>query len=138
MAERLQGWESRLAALIEDARAKPYKLGEHDCFRMACAAVEALTGVDRWPQWSGYRTRREALRLLASKGHRSFDEAFSWLFGEQPAPMAMARRGDICKLVDDRGEAHLGVCTGSGIAVLVETGLSFIPRTACAHCWRVG
>src|SRR6266508_3556525 len=74
---RLPGWEDRLAEAIAAARAKPYVLGEHDCFRLACAVVRALTGEDRWPQWRGrYASKREALRLIAEAG-RDFTAAFS-------------------------------------------------------------
>ena len=41
---RREGWERRLQDVVRAAQDKPYKLGENDCFRFACAAVEALTG----------------------------------------------------------------------------------------------
>jgi len=62
---RINGWERRLAGVIEAAQHVPYVLGTHDCFRVACRAVEALTGVDLWEEWAGqYRTRGEAIALL--------------------------------------------------------------------------
>ena len=64
-AVRIDGWESRLAGVIESAANTPYALGVHDCLRIACAAEAALTGVDRWPQWAGrYATRADCYRLL--------------------------------------------------------------------------
>lgn len=135
---RVDCWEGRLQRVLEAARAAPYVLGEHDCFRVACAAVEALTGVDRWPEFSGrYRTKAEALRLIASHG-RSFDEAFTWFFGGERVDHRLARTGDVLKYTDPTGEAHLGVCVGSEVAVLGEAGLLFVPRQACGPCWRVG
>lgn len=141
---RLDGWESRLAALLEDARHKPYALGEHDCFRLACGAVEGLTGVDRWPEFAGYRTRREALALIAQHG-RSFEEAFDWFFGIAAVDARLARRGDVLMLVTPRGwdgsvrdEAHLGVCNGAQTAFLAPDGLLWIPTVTCLACWRVG
>lgn len=135
---RLEGWEARLAAVIETARQEPYVLGVHDCFKVACMTVEALTGVDRWPEFAGrYRTKREALALLARYGS-SFDTAFSWFFEGDPFDMKFAHRGDIAKFVDPSGEAHLGVVVGLEVAVLGEKGLAFLPRTACVHAWRVG
>ncbi len=135
---RLEGWEARLAGAVELARARPYQLGEHDCFRFACAALEALTGEDRWPAWRGkYATRREALRLLAEYGG-SFAAAFTRFFGVETAPMPRARRGDVCQYQDAGGELHLVVCMGAAVAGLVEAGLIFLPRSSCAHCWRIG
>lgn len=137
-AVRLEGWESRLAGVLEWARGRSYQLGEHDCFRVTCRVVEALTGVDRWPQFAGrYSTRRESLALLKQYGS-SFDAAFDWFFGVPHESWRMARRGDIVKCVDETGEAHLGVCTGGEIAVLREHGLTFEPLPAAHHCWRVG
>lgn len=135
---RLEGWESRLAAAIEWARARPYVLGQHDCFRVACRVLEALTGVDRWPEWAGrYSTKDEALALLAQHGS-SFNAAFDWFFGVAHENPRLARRGDIVKCVDETGEAHLGVCVGPEVAVLRESGLAFAPLAAAHCCWRVG
>lgn len=135
---RLEGWEGRLLAVIEAARHQRYELGQHDCFRVACAAIEALTGVDRWPEWAGrYSTRREALHLIAQYGH-SFEHAFSWFFGTEPAGPKLARRGDICALATPDGEKHLGVCMGVDTAFLAEPGLLFVPTSSCLCCWRVG
>ena len=134
---RQEGWEARLAAVVEAARATPYKLGEHDCVRLAMAAVRALTGHDAWPQFAGtYATRRDAMRLLAAYG-KDFASAFSWLFSVPAAPMALAMRGDVCHFVA-RGEHHLGVCIGQHVAVMVEAGLAYVPRSACTQCWRIG
>jgi hypothetical protein len=136
--ERREGWEGRLAAVLEDARGRSYVLGEHDCFRLACAAVEALTGVDLWAAWAGrYRTRREALALLASYGG-TFTGAFSRLFGAAPEPIALARRGDIAEYQDPRGERHLGVVNGARVVLLLAAGVEGIPRSACRHAWRIG
>ena len=133
---RLQGWEARLAAVIEAARTKAYAIGEHDCFRLACAAIEALTGENRWPEFAGkYASRREAMRLLARYGS-NFDAAGDWFFGGTRVPMARARRGDIAKYLDV--EPHLGIVTGSQVAVLADRGLISVPLSACEHCWRVG
>ena len=136
---RTVGWEARLAAVIEEARYTPYELGTHDCFRVACRAVEALTGVDLWSEWAGrYRTRREALRLIVEYGG-DFDGAASRLFRVAAAAPALASRGDILKYVDPgTREPHLGVCFGRDAAVLGESGLLFVPVSACAACWKVG
>lgn len=133
---RVQGWEARLAGVLERARGRPYVLGESDCFRMACEAVEALTGLDPWPEFAGrYATRREALALIAQWGP-SFDIAFSKFFGVEPSPMGHARRGDVVKFV--QGDAHLGVCNGASVAVVTEPGLLFVRLSDCELAWRIG
>lgn len=136
--ERLPGWEDRLFATITAARAKPYKLGEHDCFRLACATVEALTGVNPWEPWAGaYASKREALRRIAEFAG-DFTAAASKFFGSAPERMELARRGDICEYVDDAGEQHLGIVIGVMVALLGPEGLEFVQLDLCRHCWRIG
>lgn len=133
---RIDGWESRLALLLEDARERPYQLGQHDCFRFACRVVEALTGVDRWPEFRGYATRREALALLARHGH-SFEDAFDKLAGAR-IPALKARRGDLVAVQTLDGDKHLGVVTGAEAAFLAPEGLRWVPVRECLCGWRVG
>lgn len=118
---RIAGWEGRLAEVIEGARSRPYALGEHDCFRLACEVVRALTGRELWLHFAGtYRTRREALRKIAELGN-SPEEAAASLFGE-PIPIGLAGRGDLV-LVRADGDHHLGVVLGEEIAMLGEQGV---------------
>lgn len=134
---RLLGWEDRLAAIVEEARTRPYALGEHDCFRVACRVLEALTGVDRWPQFAGYHTKGEALRLLSKHG-ASFEAAFDWFFGSTRLDVRLARRGDLAAIETADGEKHLGVCLGVQTACLGEGGLMFVPTLTCLCAWKVG
>lgn len=140
--ERREGWETRLAHVIVGATHHSYKLGEHDCFRLALAAVEALTHVDLWPDWQGrYATRLQSLRLLldfAGPGGNPFTRAFTRLFGVEPSPMSGARRGDIAEYTDAEGQQHLGVVAGSRVVVLGEHRLLNVSRADCTHCWRIG
>lgn len=134
---RLEGWEGRLAGVIEAARLEPYELGVHDCFKVACAALEALSGIDRWPEFAGrYRTRREALALIAKRG-RTFELAFDWFFGSPHVCTAQAQRGDICAVGTPDGEKHLGVCLGADTAFLEDQGLVRVPTLTCLCCWRL-
>lgn len=135
---RLEGWESRLVDVVEQARHRPYQLGQHDCFRLACAVVQALTGADRWPAFAGcYATRGEAVRHIAKFGS-SFEAAASAFFGGDPVHVRMARRGDLCAYTDPSGEKHLAVCMGERVAALGESGVLWMPLQACHACWRIG
>jgi hypothetical protein len=135
---RIEGWESRLIAAVEAARWTRYELGVHDCFRVACHVVEALTGVDRWPEFAGrYHDKRGAVALLAEHG-KTFEAAFDWFFDTPHVPVQEAARGDIVALRTADGEKHLGVCLGCDVAFLAPEGLLFLQRSS-AHCaWRVG
>lgn len=124
-------------AVIEAARDAPYELGEHDCLRVACRAVEALTGEDLWPRFSGYRTRREALVKIARVAP-SLGEAVTATLGLEPVAPRLARRGDIVLYRDV--EDHLGVCLGEHVAVLGPDGLAMVGLLdeRLLHCWRIG
>lgn len=133
---RAEGWEDRLVWVIEAARNQPYELGVHDCFRLACRSIEALTGVDRWPEFVGYTTKREALAKLAVHGS-TFEDAGDWFFGGPRVRPLSARRGDICAYQTADGEKHLGVCLGAAVAVMRPEGLGFVRMDECLCAWRV-
>ena len=134
---RIEGWEGRLNGVMEAARHEPYALGSHDCFRLACRVVEALTGIDRWPEFMGYRTKREAVEAIAVHGS-NFEAAGDWFFEVENVKPAYARRGDIVALQTDDGEKHLGVCLGIQAAYLAPDGLTFIPTITALCAWRIG
>lgn len=135
---RLPGWERRLLAVVGQAAHAPYVLGEHDCFRLICRTVEAITGVDRWPEFRGrYADKRGALVLIQQYGS-TFDAAFTWFFGAAPLPAQQAELGDAVKFTGPDGEAHLGVCLGAYAVVPGPDALVSVPVAACACCWRVG
>lgn len=136
--DRVEGWERRLDAVMQATQNEPYVLGQHDCFRVACQAVEALTGADLWSEWAGkYSTQREALRLIAEYGGGTFNDAASRLFRTEPERPLYARRGDILKYAEN-GTPHLGVCRGRNVAVLGEKGLLSVPLSSCECVWKIG
>lgn len=134
---RLEGWETRLAAVMDRARHRPYQHGVHDCFSLACGVVEALTGVDRYAPYAGtYASRREALAAIAAYGD-TFEAAASKFFGGAPIPINIARRGDIAELPID-GLAHLAVVMGRTLYCAGEAGLVEYPRSMALRAWVVG
>lgn len=136
---RLPGWELRLNAVLDAARARPYVLGEADCLRLACEDVAALTGVDFWPRFAGYTTRRSALVTIARIAP-SLGDAVTVTLETPPVGVFMARRGDLLLFRDDAGEDHLGVCCGSTVALTAPQGwlqMSLAhPGLVCA--WGIG
>jgi cell wall-associated NlpC family hydrolase len=136
---RLDGWESRLMAVVAAAQGQPYVLGQNDCLRLACASVEALTGIDHWPRFVGYKTKRQARVTIAKIAH-SLGEAVTATLGVSPKSTLCARRGDIVLFRDEQGEDHLGVCIGREVTLTAPDGVVTVgiddPRLICS--WRVG
>lgn len=122
--------------IIADAQSKPYKLGEHDCLRVACAVVQSRTSIDYWPRFAGYKTKRQALARIARIAS-SLREAITATLGVPEIVPLLAQRGDLVLFKDD--EEHIGVCCGRRVAVLGETGLVYISITSSklTAAWRV-
>lgn len=135
---RHQDWPEQLAAQVAAAQAKPYEIGVHDCLRFSCQCIAAMTGVDFWPVFAGYTSRREAVEVLARHG-QTLQAAAAKVIGVAPAPVLAARRGDLLVYQDKYGE-HFGVCTGSQVAVLGHKGLEFVrlDHSGLQCCVRVG
>ena len=137
--QRRNDWPERLVAVVEAIRHQPYLLGEHDCLRLACAAVEAMTGTDFWPRFAGYKTKRQALVTIARIAP-SLGEAVTKTLGVEPSPVRSAWRGDLVLYRDERGEDHLGVCMGRLVILRAPEGtLSMsIDHPGLMTAWRVG
>jgi cell wall-associated NlpC family hydrolase len=135
---RHQHWPEQLAAQIAAAQAQPYVIGVHDCARFSCQCIQAMTGVDLWPAIAGYNTRRGAIKAMAQHGP-TLEAAAAKLLGTQPAPALTARRGDLLTFNDTLGD-HLGVCTGTHVALLAENGLTLLrlDHPGVRFCVRVG
>lgn len=136
---RLQGWESRLNAVVEHARSESIELGRWDCFKLTCEVIEALTGVDRWTEETAYRTRHEALSKM--RDHGGFMQTFEKFFGAPPTHWKLARRGDIA-CGQERGRSAwrpFGVVVGSDVVFLGRTrGIVLAPIYLSSCIWRVG
>jgi hypothetical protein len=124
MGMRLEGWELRLAALVEKFDNSSYTLGVNDCFRFACETVAALTGRDVWPQFEGrYTNRADAIRLIRAVDP-DLKRAVEIVFGVEPVSILSAGRGDLYLFVD--GLPHLGVGLGAQVAVMLSDGLGLV------------
>lgn len=119
---RIEGWESRLAALVEARRAVPFSDGECDCGGFALAAIEAVTG--QRPARRDHGTLYlSALRLLGPPLRRK----------------AMARRGDLALGPWAAGGAvAFGVVLGDSVATPGPAGLVFSPMSSARVVWPVG
>lgn len=135
---RREGWESRLAAVIDAAWHRPYVLGENDCLRLACASVEALTGVDYWPRFAGYKTKRQ-YRHVICKVAATYGDAVTKTIGVSPAPARAAQRGDLVMYRNHLDEECLGVCVGARVALLGPDELLQLPLTDAGMLasWRI-
>jgi hypothetical protein len=136
---RRADWPERLAEVVAQANDRPYVLGEWDCLRFSCAVIEAMTGHDYWPQFGGYKTKRQALVTIVRIAPTLGAAVTKVLEYASSSPLA-ARRGDLMLYRDSAGEDHLGIALGDTVAVLGPDGLLHVSLTdeGIQAAWRIG
>jgi len=149
MWERTEGWEARLARLIERAPSIPFAWGTRDCCLWAADGVEALTARDPAASWRGnYDNEEGALRVLRavlgagvhpSRYIEAMAERIASEIGATESIEAFARRGDIALLDGPMGRA-LGVVdlNGRHIVGVTQAGVARVPLAAGLRHWSVG
>lgn len=130
---RVDGWEERLAEVVEAAESRPFEWGVHDCCTFAAACVDAITGSDHVGRLD-YADERAAKRILAC--HGGLLEAVTSRLGVTVGGWAHARRGDVCLVPTEQGDG-LGVCLGTHIAVAAEQGIERYPLPLARWVWRI-
>lgn len=127
---RLANWEARLSATIMEWRERPFRW-DRDCARRNAAFVIAQTGKDPLSGLRGqYRTKRQALQLLAAKPMTEFlDERFPRV------PAALARRGDIALVQENCLGLVIG---GEAMFCFEDSGTVMVPRSEWEGVWGVG
>lgn len=126
---RLPDWESRLGETLARWNARPFRW-DRDCARRAAACVIAVTGEDPLADLRGaYRTKHEALRLLAEV---PMAERLDLLFPR--IHPAFAWRGDIALAQD----SCLGVVLGGEASFCSPAGVELLPRAEWQGVWGVG
>lgn len=129
---RLQGWEAALAASVEDARARAFVWGVHDCATWAFDVRRAMTGQDAAAAWRGrYSTAKGAARVLRRLGFTSLSGLCRSILGDAIQPLC-AQRGDIVLC-----EGAIGVCVGSVALFVADAGVTSRPMGEATMAWRV-
>ncbi|MGD9476152.1 DUF6950 family protein [Shinella sp. G-2] len=136
---RLPNWRSRLEAVMDDIRLRPFEWHTHDCGRgLAARVVMAVTGVDIGAQYDGeYHDAASAARLIRSHGFASLgDLVASLLPAVHPS---QAQLGDIAAIRMDGPIGHaLGVVNGERILVLMDIGYGTVDLLDAEVCFKVG
>jgi hypothetical protein len=121
-----------LIACIEAYSQKPFRWRSgRDCVSFAAACVQHETGVDPLADLPVWSTRREALAVAKAEGglEAALDKRLTRI-----AP-AMAQRGDIAGLPDERFGVRLMVVEGTTLVGPGDRGLERLPRTEMAFAW---
>lgn len=131
-------WQVYLDALVCARQHAPFAWGSNDCALFASDAVLATTGVDPAARLRGYRTARQALRLIGK---------FGGLWGVatmtlgQHLDRSCARTGDVALVASSATSKResLAVCVSADSAVVPgRDGLQVVPMAYARCVWRVG
>lgn len=131
--------EHAYAALIRDARRKPFAWGSHDCVLFAASAVRVRTGRDALAELglsATWTNEEEAVAAVAAAGGYRF--ALTRIFGE-PVPILRARIGDLALANDpERGGRELMSVVHAGFLLVPSMrGLFSMPLSTAVAAWRV-
>lgn len=132
---RLKTWSSRFAALVGEARSKPFAWGAHDCCLWAANAVISITGEDPAADLRGtYFTEIAGLKILASIGGLEAAGARCGI----PIALELANVGDIGLVTWSDGTRSLGVRSMTTWMCAGDHGLEHLPLGVASHVWGVG
>ena len=131
------GWLRCLFDYIEIQSKSEYKLGENDCVRFCCGAIEAMTGVDHWPELGGhYSTRAEAIAFIRAMAG-DLTKFVTQKTGYEAITAMFAQRGDLVIYEDEKGK-HLAICVGEMFTAFREDGFIYLPMSkGVTAAWRV-
>lgn len=136
---RIDSWPEELQKYIDSHVSSTFEYGSLDCALFASNWVKIATGFDPAKEFRGkYSTKSGSLKQLKSVGG-SFNlfEVFDKIMIVR-CDVLKAQRGDVIGLVEN-GDQALGICVGSRVVALGETGISFydIQDKAVRTAWRV-
>lgn len=122
----------KLQAYLDEARARQFAPGKHDCALFVAGWVKIATGVDHARGWrSTYRSLKKGTAMLQEAGHADHIDLAASVLAE--IPPALARTGDLAVV---NGEA-LGIVSDERVFVLRLDGLGHVSRRLAERAFTV-
>lgn len=133
---RLDDWQARLVAVVNERRLLPYAYGTNDCACFARLCVEATTGMVLLPGVDPPKGWLAAAKFMIARGWHTPEDMATELLGP-PRDVAETGPGDLVSY-EDIGELHLAVRVGDVAVAPVDVGLKVISPEQWRHGWKVG
>jgi hypothetical protein len=131
---RIAGWEAALVATIEHHSEQPGAFGVSDCAILPADCILAVTGVDPFKKFRGYKTEAGGAKRMKRAGFADLPALFASVLPEI-AP-SLAQRGDVGFVLRD-GVLSGGVFTSFGFARKAPHGVIYEPITAVVRAFKV-
>lgn len=138
---RQPGWRSRLEAVIDEVKEKPFSWEDNECvIGLAARAVYAITLVDMGAQFRGtFNSPESAYRVMKKAGADNLADLAGKYLEEYEGGVSQAKIGDIVAVpVDTKFKFGLGVVNGERFFVLMENGIGTMDLSAATRAFKVG
>lgn len=135
---RLPDWELRLARAMAPHFKAKWQYGSCDCLIICLDAIEAVTGLDIYPEFRlSYTTEAGGVKLLKRKGFDNVEQLWEHTLDE--IPIARAQRGDLCIIDTAYGPAGAPVLTQGAFGKSKDHILpTFISPLKTKRAFKVG
>ena len=118
---------------IEDHADAEFLWGVNDCCLFVARVIDAMTDTSHELELaSQYSDEATALAYIAS--HGSLETAVSLHLGNPSS--GRAQRGDAVMCANN-GNPCIGICVGSTVACVGESGLRWLPRSEILTRWTI-
>ena len=131
---RVDGWETRLAELIESKRNVPFCWETNNCLGFVAEAEIAVQGFTEFPEALKPMTNKFSALRIIKKNADSLDDWIDQKY--QRISILSAQRGDICMIETLEGAA-VGICIGHNATFVGSNGLEFVPMSLTIKAWRL-
>ena len=130
---RRQDWVAQMWFTIEDHADAEFLWGVNDCCLFVARVIDAMTDTSHELDLaSQYSDEATALAYIAS--HGSLETAVSFHLGNPSS--GRAQRGDAVMCANN-GNPCIGICVGSTVACVGESGLRWLPRSEILTRWTI-
>lgn len=130
---RRQDWVAQMWFTIEDHADAEFLWGVNDCCLFVARVIDAMTDTSHELDLaSQYSNEATALAYIAS--HGSLETAVSFHLGNPSS--GRAQRGDAVMCANN-GNPCIGICVGSTVACVGESGLRWLPRSEILTRWTI-
>lgn len=111
----------------------PFAWGNNDCCSFSAKVVDAMCDCNFAEQLSKkYSNEDSAIRYIVEEG--GIEKAISGYLGKSKT--GRAQRGDVVLFKGELGKT-LGICVGSTIASVCESGVVYLPRSETICYWTI-
>lgn len=130
---RLPDWPVRLSNYLSERAKMPFSWGDNDCLSFTAKAVEELTGVDFYKDYSDYTDEESAAKMLEKNGGAK--GIITACLGRGSYNILSAKRGDVVVVKLPEYTAGIVDDTGQRIALVTPNGLMRIPLKRAIMYW---